>query len=524
MDLRCSNIANIVIFCRNSEPRFETDLFENFRKQADHWISEGFSITVLLEYDALIDLRYKEYIENNINKIETGAWLEVVKPLCEDAGIKWRGRENFSWDWFANVGFTVGYAPEERLKLADAYMKRYLSIFGEYPETVGCWIIDAVTLKYLETEYRIKTACFCRDQWGTDGYNLWGGYYGQAYYPSVNNSFCPAQSRKNQINIPVFRMLGPDPVHQYDAGLNKDGDLSVCDSQPCITMEPVISDAGGNPDWVKWFFDCLTGYNPLNFGYVQIGQENSFSWKDAENGVKVQSKMLKKYISEGKIVCETLGETGKKFREIYAITPESDIYYPNDFINGNTGSYWFCSRFYRINVYWENGTVRIRDIFLFDDSREERYLKTPCKTTGLLYDNLPVVDGYRQSGNQIRAGWYPKIGGEYFRSRKYSVRKRKDGVHLLLSDGQNNFTFIFKEQKVEILCNKDFILERLCCCEDYGKLTAGDQIWNFSFDNRDYSVLVENGKIEGTYGIVSNEGNVSIKFSSGTENAGVYYE
>jgi hypothetical protein len=41
-------------------------------------------------------------------KHEIGAWLEVVRPLVEKAGLAWRGRPGFDWDWHADVGFTVG--------------------------------------------------------------------------------------------------------------------------------------------------------------------------------------------------------------------------------------------------------------------------------------------------------------------------------------------------------------------------------------------------------------------------------
>jgi hypothetical protein len=129
---------------------------------------------------------------------------------------KW-GR--YPWDWHANVGFSVGYTPEEREKLVDVYMKDFKNIYGYYPKSVGSWYIDAHTLKYMYKKYGIVASCNCRDQIGTDGYTLWGGYWNQAYYPSVKNAYMPAQTETNQIPVPVFRMLGCDHVPQYDAKL-----------------------------------------------------------------------------------------------------------------------------------------------------------------------------------------------------------------------------------------------------------------------------------------------------------------
>lgn len=179
---------------------------------------------------------------------EIGAWFEVVQPQAEEAGIPWRGR--YPWDWHGHVGFSVGYTPTEREALADVFMENFKAIFGQYPRTVGSWYIDAHLLGYLSDRYGIVASCNCKDQWGTDGYTLWGGYQGAAYYPSRKNAFTPAQTTEAQIPVPVFRMLGSDPIYQYEAQCGENG-------QPVITLEPVCKIGGGDPNWVRWFFDML---------------------------------------------------------------------------------------------------------------------------------------------------------------------------------------------------------------------------------------------------------------------------
>jgi len=59
-------------------------------------------------------------------------------------------RGTFPWDWHADVGFATGYTPEEREKLVDVYMAKFV---------------------------------------------------------------------EGQIPVPIFRMLGSDPIYQYEAGL-----------------------------------------------------------------------------------------------------------------------------------------------------------------------------------------------------------------------------------------------------------------------------------------------------------------
>ncbi|MDD4192192.1 MAG: hypothetical protein PHI28_12730, partial [Mangrovibacterium sp.] len=195
----------------------------------------------------------------------------------ENAGMNWRGR--YPWDWHADVGFSTGYTPQEREKLVDVYMNDFKKIYGAYPKSVGSWFIDAHTLNYMYQKYGIIASCNCKDQIGTDGYTLWGGYWNQAYYPSLKNAYMPAQHEENQIPVPIFRMLGSDPIRQFDAGLGSN-------KQGVISLEPVYKGGGGDDAWVNWYFRQFVGGEPMAFAYVQTGQENSFTWMSWRKGLK----------------------------------------------------------------------------------------------------------------------------------------------------------------------------------------------------------------------------------------------
>ena len=196
------SIVNIINFIRGVEPREPVDLYEPVRQQLALLEKYQMRGTFLLQYDALIDSNFTNMLKNTPHEI--GCWVEIVEPLCKAASIPWRGR--FPWDWHSHVGFTVGYPPHEREKLMDIYMQKFHEIFGRYPKSAGSWMIDAHTMNYLSQKYGITASCNCKDQWGTDGYTLWGGYYGQAYYPSKTNAYAPSQTQDNQIPIPVFKM------------------------------------------------------------------------------------------------------------------------------------------------------------------------------------------------------------------------------------------------------------------------------------------------------------------------------
>ncbi|MCC6289778.1 MAG: hypothetical protein IT249_18020 [Chitinophagaceae bacterium] len=391
------NIVNIINFIRLLEPRdaaiTEDVLYQTVVKQLEIMRKYKLPGTFLLQYDALMDSRYQQLLKNlPADSFEIGGWWEIPQPLVEKAGYKWRGR--YPWDWHANVGFSTGYMPSEREKLVDVYMEDFKKIFGYYPKSVASWFIDAHTLNYMYEKYRIVASANCKDQVGTDGYTLWGGYWNQAYYPSKINSYMPAQTEKNQTPVPVFRMLGSDPVRQYDDKGNGSNGQGV------ITLEPVYRYGGGDSAWVHWYFKEFTEGHNMEYNYVQTGQENSFTWAAMKKGFEIQMPLIAKLRDENKLKVETLAASGEWFRRHYKLTPATSVTVNNDLGGSNKKTVWFNSRFYRFNLLWDsNGTLRFRDIHLFNESFPSYYTENVTTTNECTFYTLPFVDGYLWSSN-----------------------------------------------------------------------------------------------------------------------------
>ena len=393
-------IVNIVNFIRLLEPRdpavTEDVLYQTVVKQVEIMKKYKLGGSFLLQYDALMNPRYQKLLKGlPRDSFEIGAWWEMPQPLVEKAGLKWRGR--YPWDWRANIGFSTGYTPKEREKLADVYMHDFKKIFGYYPKSVASWFIDAHTLNYLHQKYKIVASANCKDQYGTDGYTLWGGYWNQAYYPSKINSYMPAQNAANQIPVPIFRMLGSDPVRQYDNGLGTT-------RQGVVTLEPVYKFGGGDSTWVSWYFREFVKGEAMEFAYTQAGQENSFTWDAMAKGFELQMPLIAKLRDEHKIKVETLAASGKWFKEHYQVTPATSVTINNDIEGSDRKTVWFNSRFYRINLLWENGTLRVRDIHLFNEKFPSVYEKQKATSNECSFFTLPVVDGYLWSDKQQMAG------------------------------------------------------------------------------------------------------------------------
>jgi len=393
-------IVNIINFIRLLEPRdpkiTEDVLYQTVVKQAEIMKKYKLSGTFLLQYDALIDPRYQKLLKSlPRDYFEIGAWWEIPQPLVKKAGLKWRGR--YPWDWRANIGFSTGYTPQEREKLVDAYMNDFKKIFGYYPKSVASWFIDAHTLNYLYQKYKIVASANCKDQYGTDGYTLWGGYWNQAYYPSKLNSYMPAQHGSNQIPVPIFRMLGSDPVRQYDNGLGTN-------RQGVVTLEPVYKFGGGDSTWVNWYFKEFVEGEPMAFAYTQAGQENSFTWDAMAKGFEIQMPLIAQLRDAHKVKVETLAASGQWFKEHYKVTPATSVTVNNDIAGGDKKTVWFNSRFYRANLLWDKGTLRFRDIHLFNEKFPSVYETKKATSNECSFFTLPVVDGYTWSDARQLAG------------------------------------------------------------------------------------------------------------------------
>lgn len=496
-------IVNIINFIRQTEPRSEevTDevLYQTVVEQVKQLNAHRLKGTFLLQYDALINPKYQQLLKNELYPgSEIGGWWEITQPHVEAAGLKWRGR--YAWDWHADVGFATGYTPEEREKLVDVYMEKFKSVFGKYPTAIGSWFIDAHTLGYMYDKYHITASCNCKDQIGTDGYTLWGGYWNQAYYPSRRNAYMPAQTEKGQIPVPVFRMLGSDPIYQYDSGLGG----SV---QSVVSLEPVYTEGGGSRAWVEWFFHSMFEEPCLSFAYTQVGQENSFTWDAMKQGLEIQVPILEELQKEKKIRVETLTESGEWFKEQFPVTPPTAVTTLSDNRGNDRKTVWYNSRFYRTNLLWEGSSFRFRDIHLFNEAYASDYLTKAGTSNQCVYTTLPFVDGCMWSTAGQLAGLRlncKDASGKMTEAKGGTPSVEEKGQVLQVSWPLENrkavFHITFQEDCMELACDsedKDFAWNLELTALPGAELpftTIADQAVSASQKNFDYQIACRTGR------------------------------
>ena len=388
--------VNVMNFARSFEPRrldVEKKLLDTTRAQLDLVNELGVEATFLLQYDVYANEEYVKMIKERAGEnIELGIWYEIVEPLTTACGMKYESERGWKWDWYIKPGFSMSYSLGDREILIDEAMRKFREVFGYYPRTVGSWIIDTYTINYLTDKYDIDAICYCRDQINTDAYTLVGGYFNQAYYPSRNNMFTPAQSTGMQGKTPMFRLLGSDPIHNYDYGRFAGPD---CKRGP-YTMELTYNKvSGGNPRIVDWYLKSYYRTEDLGFSYMQIGQENSFAMYDLITPLRMQIEKIQKL---GDVKIEKMCDTGRAFKEKYKTTPATAVCALDNWDTPDCQSVYYDSAFYTANIFRHENKTFIRSLYLFDERIKDTYLDVICTTFDSVHENMPIVDTAYQKG------------------------------------------------------------------------------------------------------------------------------
>ena len=355
-----NKVVNIINFVRGVEPRCEKDLLTPVIEEIKLNKKYGFENTFLLQYDAMMRPEFVELFRKEKDAhMELGIWIEMARCLVEEAGIPWRSKRGWDWDWYVNPGFLQAYTKEEKERIIDIIMEKFKDSFGYYPKSAGSWLLDSDSVMYMSKKYGLEAFCICREQWGTDAYTLWGGYYNGPYYPSKDNIFHPAQTKEQQIHVPVIRMLGPDPIYCY---YEKRLDYNKIDRN-LFSLEPVW-DCGRDKNWVVWYFKNFIENEDMGYSYTQIGQENSFGWDAIQKGLPMQMEFLNQLVQAGKVRVEKLCDTGKAFRVQYEMTPAAVYSALDDWAGLDNQSVWYSCKEYRLNLFsYIDWTLILADLF-----------------------------------------------------------------------------------------------------------------------------------------------------------------
>lgn len=505
------NIVTLMNFVRGVEPRLSMDLYGTTVKQMELTDKFKLKTTYLLQYDAFIQECYAKLFNQKRDYVEVGLWLEIVQPLCEKVGVAWRGREGFAWDYHSHVSMVVGYTETEKAKLIDEAFSEFRKTFGFYPKTVASWVLDSFSVNYMNEKYGIDAAFICREQWGTDGYSLFGGYYNQAYYPCKENILCPAQTEANEIKVPIFRLLGCDPIYQYASKIESGNEI--------FTLEPItwgdLKAGGSDKNWVDWYFEnTFDETRGGAFNYAQVGQENSFGWDRMKDGLIYQTQRIKELKDSDKVTDMFVSEAGRWFKHNFDFSPVCTQTALNDWSNKNKKSIWYNCKNYRANLLFDENGVFVRDCHLFDERYPSRYNKEVCVSPHSIFDNLPVINGLNWSDENVRAGLrLLTADGKPYSPENVSYHENGSTAMVGFSAKGLRYTVVFDENGVEISADKDFTLSfRYASLGDDEKIRKEDEK-TVAYEKRGFAYAIKlNSGVINNSNIVSENGKVIIGF------------
>lgn len=489
------NVTNIMNFVRTFEPRdaeCESKLLDTAKEQLRQCKRLGLPATFLLEYDALVNPDYTDFFKAEADdSIELGFWYEVVEPLTTDIGIPYESKHGYRWDWNIKPGFSISYTNDIKEKLIDQAMNKFREVFGYYPRTVASWVLDTYTVSYLTEKYDIDALAICRDQINTDAYTLVGGYFSGLYFPSKNNIFTPASCEENSMRAPVIKLLGADPIHNYDSSkylADKTNLIGV------YTLEPAC-EGGSNPKIVDWFFRTYYDNENLGIGYTQIGQENSFALLDIVSSLEMQYKKL----MEKGVKFEKMCDTGAAFKKNYKLTPPAAVSALDNWDTVDCQSVYYSSKSYVANLLRHEGTVTLRSIYFFDDRIKDTYIDSLCETFSSIHENMPIVDTFPQRG-EGDGGYGIVLTTD---AKNISSRQADDGGLLVEFDGGS---VLFSEDSMTLTgCSFDFAPEM---CNT--KISTTDDSIEYEYKGHRYALLIKGGKVNCNNGHITVDGDTLI--------------
>ena len=191
-------------------------------------------------------------------------------------------------------------------------------------------------------------------------------------------------------------------------------------------------------------------------------------------------------------------------------------------------------------MFWDNGIVRLRDLYLFRERYEEHYLRRRCNTHACEYRNLPIMDGVIDSDSQknLYAGIYLAKGEMPIRWDCLTYTEEGSCAKVTLQSGSGTATVIFSESQAEIrsdipeltlipLYDRDCVYGKTevsdasfanhnnknTCITYLSKVSRNENRIDLLFDSFFYHFRVLKGWVNADWSIASDAGSVKVDFS-----------
>jgi hypothetical protein len=171
-------------------------------------------------------------------------------------------------------------------------------------------------------------------------------------------------------------------------------------------------------------------------------------------------------------------------------------------------TYWFYNKYYRANLLYQNGALWFRDIYKFDENFAEKYVDRREDTPNSVYENLPVMDGYKWSRDDIRAGIYFYNKNGILKSENITYTAPDENTLTVAHNFKNNenIRITFKDDLIKIEGNTDYFMSFA-----FGKgvtlpvKSVENSKINYLYRDYEYSIVLIKGKFNEKDGTITTE-------------------
>lgn len=389
--------------------------------------------TFFMQYDALTDKGYTEPVSTATTKgSEAGGFWHPTQALVKKSGISWKGEA--IGDMLDGNGFHSSYSKAEKEKIAMAYMEEFKNTFGYYPKSIGSHYVDSQIISFMKDKYAIEAWFVCETEKSNNSI-LNDGFEG-VYYPNKYNASIPAQNTHAQIDIPIIRVARDDSRYLNTIGIATGSD----------TLTEEYIDVA-----FERHSNLVSDYNITYYGGYMLSAP-----KDYNTTTENRAAMFQSLEDNKDVRIATVAETSKWFKDTFKTTPAYSYgTYAN--INGlDRPVIRYNSRFYSVNLVWDEGTAIFRDLYKFDEKQTEANSGKITDEARSCY-GLPLSDGKDWGSNTQKSGLFlmeqiPGVGLTPIGCRDpREISHNADSVSVVWKDryDERTFTLTFNEKTVK---------------------------------------------------------------------------
>ena len=469
-----------------------------FQQNAVHKV--GLQSTILMSYPALYDEQIIRYVKGQQDEFGDEIGLHFHMLQCPEFYDRYKSRENALYL----------YPLQVRKEIIDHIFEKFRTQFGFIPSAIGGYLFDADTIHYIKEKYQEVTAviatCFeegvnmyqgCNHNW-----NLFseGGPWG-AYRPSNKNSFCPAKTDDEAVQLVCLPHL------------NRDMLMAVCSRDDYFSSHPANvmrgkAHEGKTSHYLKRFVDQWieqTAYNEwvyyslfVSSPWVMEGNIFDEDYEEARALYEETLGYLRQKADEGLAAVTTMTEFAHWYMQtVKTGTPEFNIW--NDIICGSKRQViWYAGPEKRLTIDCNLGGA-ITDI--------RPYAGRIDRNIGLGSENgyiasYPYIVNFQQRGGFMHSASLNVEGGStglsLKRTKAEKVVKSAEGTEIILKCAtvsiksavvavQTSFLFktdgdLYIKRKIVSLQGADSVKLTECFNGTYGSTQYPEDMTGITFE------------------------------------------